>query len=211
MLIEVYSDIACPWCYIGEQRLRKALAQRPDLEVELAWRPFQLRPDHPKNGMPWQEFARQKFGSLERANAIFANVTSTGAAEGIQFAFDRMPTAPNTLDAHRLVLFAKERGREWEMVAALFSAYFSQGRNLNVRDELLGIASEVGLSADEVNAYLDSDVNVAEVFASQITAEQMGIEGVPFYILDERYGLSGAQSVEAFLEALDMGSGVPAA
>jgi predicted DsbA family dithiol-disulfide isomerase len=177
----------------------------------LKWRPFQLRPDHPRNGMPWQEFARQKFGSLERANAIFANVTSIGAAEDIQFAFDRMPSAPNTLDAQRLVLFARERGREWEMVEALFSAYFSQGRNLNVRDELLGIASEVGLSADEVSAYLDSDENVAEVFASQITADQMGIEGVPFYILDERYGLSGAQPVEAFLEALDMASGVPAA
>lgn len=211
MLIEVYSDIACPWCYIGERRLRKALAQRPTLDVEMKWMPFQLRPEQPKEGVPWREFAEKKFGSLERANAIFANVTSVGEGEGIRFAFDAMQTAPNTIDAHRLVLLARAHGREWEMIEALYSAYFSEGRNLNDLGQLVQIASQVGLAEQEVRAYLAGDENVAEVFASQVTAEQLGIQGVPFYVIDERYGLSGAQPVEVFLEAIDQASGAPIA
>ena len=203
MLIEVYADIACPWCYIGERRLAQALAQRPDIEVERRWRPFQLQPDLPPQGLPWAEFVATKFGGGAQAERMFARVAQAGAPDGIDFRFDRVATAPNTLDAHRLVLFAAERGQEWPMADALFAAHFSEGRDLNDPDQLVAVAESVGLDAAAVRAYLASDAGIAEVAASQEQAERLGITGVPFYVIDGRYGLSGAQPVDVFVRALD--------
>jgi len=202
--VEVYSDVVCPWCYIGERRLEQAIAQRPDIKVERTWKPFQLRPEMPKQGVPWGDFVQQKFGGPERAEGIFAKVTETGAGEGIEFRFDSIPSAPNTLDAHRLILLAREDGREWEMVRALYSAYFTRERNLNDHDQLVAIAAEVGLEERQVRAYLAGDKNAGEVSAGQNKAEQLGITGVPFYVFNSRYALSGAQPIEAFLHVLDL-------
>src|SRR5690242_5849150 len=203
MLIELYADIACPWCYIGERRLAEALAQRPDIEVERRWRPFQLQPDLPPQGLPWADFVPAKFGGAAQAERIFARVAQAGAPDGIDFRFDRVATAPNTMDAHRLVLFAAEHGQEWPMADALYAAHFTEGRDLNDRDQLVAVAGSVGLDGAEVRAYLDSDAGIAEVAASQEQAERLGITGVPFYVIDGRYGLSGAQPVEVFVRALD--------
>jgi predicted DsbA family dithiol-disulfide isomerase len=201
--IDVYADIACPWCYIGEKRLEQALSMRPDLKAELRWRPFQLRPEMPKEGVPWSDFEVQKFGGHEKAQQIFARVTSTGAEDGIDFRFDRIQVAPNTQDAHRLVLFAREHGREWEAVAALFSAYFTEGRAVGELDTLVAIGEEIGLDAGAVRDYLQSDLNADAVTGSQQEAYSVGVEGVPFYVFDARYALSGAQPLETFLWALD--------
>ncbi|HEX7240834.1 MAG TPA: DsbA family protein, partial [Longimicrobiaceae bacterium] len=103
MQIEVYADVVCPWCWIGERRLEAALAQRPELRVRRSWRPFQLQPQMPPGGLPWAEFAAAKFGGAERARGMFAQVAAAGAADGVRFAWDRVATAPNTVDAHRLV------------------------------------------------------------------------------------------------------------
>ena len=203
MLIEVYADIACPWCYIGERRLAEALAQRPDMEVARRWRPFQLQPDLPPQGVPWAEFVPAKFGGAAQAARMFARVAQAGAPDGIDFRFDQVATAPNTRDAHRLVLFAAEHGQEWPMADALFAAHFTEGRDLNDPDQLVAVAESVGLDAAEVRAYLASDAGVAEVQASQEQAERLGITGVPFYVIDGRYGLSGAQPVDVFVRALD--------
>lgn len=203
MLIEVYADIACPWCYIGERRLAEALAQRPDIAVERHWRPFQLQPDLPPQGLPWAEFVPAKFGGVAQAQRIFARVAQAGAPDGIDFRFDRVATAPNTMDAHRLVLFAAACGQEWPMADALFAAHFTEGRDLNDQNQLVAVAESVGLDAAEVRAYLASDAGIAEVAASQETAERLGITGVPFFVIDGRYGLSGAQPVEVFVRALD--------
>jgi predicted DsbA family dithiol-disulfide isomerase len=203
MKIDVYADIACPWCYIGEKRLEQALSMRPDLQVELQWRPFQLRPEMPKEGVRWSDFEVQKFGGHERAQQIFARVTSVGAEDGIDFRFDRIQVAPNTLDAHRLVLFAREHGREWEAVEALFVGHFTQGRDVGDPDTLVQIAQEIGLDAGAVRDYLRSDRNADVVSGSQEEAYSVGVQGVPFYVFDDQYALSGAQPVETFLWALD--------
>jgi predicted DsbA family dithiol-disulfide isomerase len=202
--VEVYSDVVCPWCYIGGRRLEKAIAQRPDIKVERHWQPFQLRPEMPKEGVAWSDFVQQKFGGPERAEGIFAKVTETGAAEGIEFRFDSISSAPNTLDAHRLILLAREHGVEGEMVRDLYSAYFTQERNLNDHDQLVDIALEVGLEERQVRAYLAGDKNVGEVNDGQHKAEQLAITGVPFYVFNGTYALSGAQPVEAFLHVLDL-------
>ena len=121
-----------------------------------------------------------------------------------------MATAPNTVDAHRLILFAGQHGRQWETVEALFAAYFAEGRNLNDVDDLVAVAAQAGLDADQVRAYLASSERVDEVLASQEEAGRLGIEGVPFYVFDGRYGLSGAQPLEVFLRALDLAQAEPA-
>lgn len=202
MLIEVYADVVCPWCYIGERRLERALEQRPEVEVERRWRPFQLRPEMPADGRPWEEFAREKFGGEERARAAFAQVTEVGAQLGIRFDFGRVASAPNTVDAHRLILLAAERGRQWEVADGLFRAYFTDGRDLNDRGALAEIAA-AGLDADEVALYLGRDSGVEEVWESQEEARRLGVNSVPFYVVDGRYAVVGGQSAETWVRVLD--------
>lgn len=203
MKIEVFADVVCPWCFVGEERLAKALALRPGLGAEVRWRPFQLRPEMPEGGLPWREFAVAKFGGEERMRAAFRHVSAAGAPDGIEFDFDRVASAPNTVDAHRLILLAEDRDKGREMSRALFRAYFSEGANLNDRDQLAALASGAGLDADETRAYLEGDSGVAEVWASQEEAARLGITSVPFYVFDGRYALPGSQPVEVFVEALD--------
>lgn len=203
MVIDIYADVVCPWCYIGERRLERALAQRPGLQVERRWQPFQLQPDMPAEGLAWADFARQKFGGVERARAAFDHVTAIGASDGIRFVFNRVAGAPNTRDAHRLILRASERGRQWELVAALFAAHFAEGRNLSDHDELIAIAAGAGLPADDARATLAGAAYIAEVDASQAQAQRYGIQSVPCFVIDNRYAISGAQPVEVLLDALD--------
>ena len=129
MIIDVYADVVCPWCYIGARRLEGAIALRPDLPVEHRWRPFQLQPHMPAGGLSWPEFTRRKFGSEEHAKAAFARVSAVGAAEGIRFDFDSVASAPNTVDAHRLILLAARSESEWEMADALFEVTLPTGAN----------------------------------------------------------------------------------
>ncbi len=204
MQIEVYADVACPWCYIGERRLARALAARPELRVERHWRPFQLQPGMPPEGLPWAEFADRKFGGLERAGAAFAQVIAAGAGEGITFDFARMPKAPNTREAHRLIGYATEQGREWAVAEGLFAAYFSEARDITDREELVAIAAAAGLEAEGARAFLDGAGQVAAVEASQGEAAGRGVQGVPFFVFDGRYALSGAQPLEVFHEVFDV-------
>ena len=203
MRIDVYSDVVCPWCYIGEKRLARALAHRPDLEVEVSWRPFQLQPDMPKGGLPWAEFSRRKFGRESAAEAAFSHVSAVGEQEGIRFDFGRVASAPNTVDAHRLILFADTYVTQWQLADALFCAYFTEGKDLNNHEELVQVASSVGLEAKEVAEYLAGEEAASDVRSSQEEAQSLGISGVPFYVFDGRYAIYGAQPVEVFGEALD--------
>jgi predicted DsbA family dithiol-disulfide isomerase len=203
MVIDIYADVVCPWCYIGERRLEQALAQRPNLVVERRWRPFQLNPDLPATGVPWADFARRKFGGEQRAQLMYAQVAAAGAPDGIDFAFERIVSAANTVDAHRLILLARAHGREWELAEALFAAYFSSGADLNDHAQLTAIAAGVGLDQAAVRAHLAGSAGAADVAASQDEAAQLGIRGVPFYVIDGRYAISGAQPVGVFVQALD--------
>lgn len=203
MKIDVYADVVCPWCYVGEKRLEKALAGRPDLDVERRWRPFQLRPEMPRNGLPWRAFALDKFGGEENMKRAFANVAAAGEPAGARFDFDRVASAPNTVDAHRLILYAADRGKEWEMADALFRGYFAGGRDLSDAQDLAAMAVETGLDPGDVGAFLSGGVGVGGVWESQQTAARLGITGVPFYIIENRYAVSGGQPAEVWLRTFD--------
>lgn len=202
MTLDVFADIACPWCYIGEANLAAALRQRPHLGVERRWRPFQLQPDLPREGAP-RDFFERTFGGAERVEAMFGRVAQVGEAAGLRFDFGRLAGAPNTLDAHRLVLLADTYGRTWEAVEALFEGYFADGRDLNDAEDLVAIAEHAGVPGADARALLGDDRYEAEVRQSQEIAAQAGISGVPLYLFDGQFALSGAQPPEAFVQALD--------
>jgi len=203
MLIDVYADVVCPWCCIGERGLEKALAERLDLEVECRWQPSQLQPDMPEGGLPWAEFSRQKFGREDLAQSAFAHVVAVGTEEGIRFDFDRVASAPNTVDAHSLILLASKHDWQWETVDALFGAYFAEGHNLNDNDELAAISAESKLDAEEAREHLTGEEGTAEVRGSQEEAHALGIQEVPCYVVEGRYAISGDQPVEVFLRVFD--------
>jgi predicted DsbA family dithiol-disulfide isomerase len=201
MTLDVFSDLACPWCSIGEAHLRAALRQRPGLEAVVRWRPFQLQPGIPPEGLPLRPFFVDKFGGEAAMERAFAQVARAGAAAGVPFDFSRLSGAPNTADAHRLVLLGAEHGRTWEVARALFDGYFAHGRDLSSPEALEELASGAGLDAAEVSEVLDGDRFREEVSDSQRAAAALGVRGVPFVVIDGRYGVSGAQPPEAFLQA----------
>ena len=203
MKIDVYADVVCPWCYVGEKRLEKALGERPDLNVERRWRPFQLRPEMPTGGVPWRSFALEKFGGKANMARAFAHVAAAGRPDGALFDFDGVASAPNTVDAHRLILHSRARGREWQMADALFRGYFAEGRDLNDARDLATMAAGIGLDAEEIRTLLAGDAGTQDVRESQREAEEIGISGVPFYVVDGRYAVSGGQPAEVWLRTLD--------
>lgn len=206
LTIEVYADVACPWCWIGERRLERALAARPDVRVERHWRPFLLQPDLPAEGMSWDSFVDAKFGGIDRAAPMFAHVASVGAQDGLEFRFDRIAKAANTRDAHRLILFARSHGREWAVAHALFEANFRDGVDVSDRTALVQLAEAQGLPASAAAAWLDSREGEAMVEQSRVMALRLGIRGVPFVVVNGALGVSGAQPTEVFVQALDEGA-----
>ncbi len=204
MQVDIVSDVICPWCFIGKRRLARALAMRPGLDVSTTWRAFQLNPDMPADGMPRQEYLALKFGGNLQARRIYSAVEQAGASEGISFAFDRIKRTPNTVDAHRLIRFATANGRADETVEALFRAYFLDGRDIGSRDELAAVAAESGLDEREARGFLDDGKGRDTVLAEDRGARRAGIDGVPSFIVDGSYLLSGAQEPEFFLPLFDL-------
>jgi predicted DsbA family dithiol-disulfide isomerase/tRNA-binding EMAP/Myf-like protein len=199
--IDIFADIACPWCYIAEKRLEVALRDR-GLDVVWRWRPFQLQPGLPAAGLPWAEFVAGKFGA--DAAAIFDHVTTTGREDGVEFHFDRITRAPNTADAHRLVLFAAERGLARRAAHELFAEYFTRGNDIGDAAVLERIATRLEIPAAEARAFLAGDGGREAVAASQDVAARLGITGVPFFIFNGRTAVSGAQDSATFTRAIDM-------
>ena len=201
MKIDYYADIACPWCYIGLRRMARALQNSPSIKVVHTWHPFQLQPQLPAEGVPWTEFADQKFGGMARAKKMFDHVAEQGKEAGIQFAFDKIVKANNTRDAHRLILLAQEQQLGWKMAEALFSAYFVEGKDLNDRGDLMAAAASAGIENEPANAFLDSGRFAEEVNASQRRSGELGISGVPFYVINDKFGISGAQPTQVLVDA----------
>ena len=201
--VDVFSDIACPFCYIGDTRLERVLESHPDLEVDWVWHPFQLQPDLPERGVPWDAFSVQKFGGAHGRRAAFAQVVSNGSGEGIEFDFERMPVAPNTLNAHRLILLASDHGLGKAMVLALYRAYFTDARDVTDPEELERIGVAVGLEAGQVQALFLDDQYRDDVRASQLEAQRLGISGVPFFVFEQKFAVSGAQPRSVFEQALE--------
>ncbi|MGO8919840.1 MAG: DsbA family oxidoreductase [Stellaceae bacterium] len=204
MHIDIVSDVVCPWCFIGKRRLEKALALRPEIEAEITWRPFQLNPDLPLEGVERKAYLAAKFGGNAHAERIYANVTEAGATVDIPFAFDRIRRTPNTRDAHRLLRYAAAEGSADAMVEALFRGYFIDGRDIGDRAVLAEIAGEVGLDAAEAGAWLASPAELEEVLAEDRGARRLGINAVPCFIFERHYAVSGAQEPEFFLPVFDL-------
>ena len=200
--IDVYSDVICPWCYVGKRRLERALKQlNGSVPVHISWRPFQLNPTMPKSGMDRRQYLEAKFGGPEAAQSIYDQVATAGAAERIPFAFDRIVRTPNTFTAHRLIWLAGHRGTQDEIVEMLFRHYFVEGGDIGNVDTLSHAAANAGLDRATVEAFLNSDEGVESVKAEEAAGHRLGIRGVPYFILNGTAALSGAQPPEQFLAA----------
>jgi predicted DsbA family dithiol-disulfide isomerase len=203
MQIEIYSDVVCPWCFIGKRRLEQALETAwYSQEAHIAWRPFQLNPTMPKEGMDRRVYLDAKFGGAEAWRAVEERVAKAGEADGIEFAFDWIARTPNTFDAHRLIWFAEQQGCQDEVVEDLFHSYFTKGRGIGSLDSLAEIASDCGLNREEVERFLASGRAVQEVRAEEATGHRLGIRGVPYFVLNGSISISGAQPPEIFVSAL---------
>ncbi len=208
IVIDVVSDVVCPWCYIGKRRLEAAIAQMresdPDLPFAIRWDPFQLNPDLPPEGVDRKAYLEAKFGGPERAKQIYERVTAAGRTAGISFALEAIARQPNTLDAHRLVAWAQSRreGDPDALVEGLFRANFIEGRYVGDREELVSIAVAAGYDPDDARAFLASDELRDAVMQSDVRAREMGIGGVPFFIFDGKTAVSGAQEPATIVEAI---------
>ena len=203
MLIDIVSDAVCPWCYVGKRRLEAALATRPELTVEIAWHAFQLNPGMPEEGMDRESYLATKFGSAARAASIYNDIEQAGADEGIAFAFDSIKRTPNTINAHRLILLAGKHGAQDAVVEALFKRYFLEGADIGDPGELAAIAAGAGIDETLARDYLASSEGVEAVNAEDRRMRHIGVTGVPCFIIDKRFAISGAQAPEVFQRIFD--------
>lgn len=204
--VQVWSDILCPWCYVGKRRLEKAIGLMPAPDdVEVVWRSFELDPAASRAMPPGTTYAERlarKYGtSLAQAGAMIARMTSIAAAEGLTFRFD-LAKPGNTFDAHRLLHLARERGVQGAVKERLFRAYLTEGEPIGDRDALARLSREAGLDPDEAGRVLAGDAHAGEVRADEEEAGRLGIRAVPFFALGGAHGVSGAQAVETLHQAL---------
>ena len=211
MRIDVFSDLVCPWCYIGNHRLSRALAERPHARVTRRWHPFPLNPDLPRHGMNSGLYMALRFGSRDRARQAQAVVEDAARRDGIPLDLTRITHTPNTLDAHRLLAFSAENetgiGTECtdRLTGLLFAAYFVQGLDIGAQDTLLSLAEQAGLDADRARIHLGGDPERdLALFLANISAYQLDLHAVPCFIFDRRFVLAGAQETAAFLPLLDL-------
>ena len=202
--IDVVSDVVCPWCFIGQKKLDRALSMVPNIDVTVNWRPYQLDPTIPRGGTDRQAYMVAKFGSSEKINQIHARIAATGEELGIAFDFDAIKVAANTLDAHRLIRWAGADGPDVQgrVVRNLFSAFFEQGRDIGRPEILCDLAGNSGMDTAVVSALLPSPSDTEAVQQEIATATSMGITGVPCFLLDRRYALMGAQDPETLADAI---------
>jgi predicted DsbA family dithiol-disulfide isomerase len=205
MQVEIWSDVVCPWCYVGKRRFEAALARFAErAEVEVVWRSFELDPDAPQQReRPATEHLAQKYGmSVEQAEASQQRLTDLATAEGLEYHLDRT-AGGNSFDAHRLLHLAAAAGLQDRLKERLLRAYFTEGEAIGRPDVLARLAADAGLDPAEVDEVLAGERFAAEVRADEHRARLLGINGVPFFAIDARYGISGAQSSDLILSALE--------
>lgn len=201
--IDIVSDVVCPWCYIGKRRIEKAIDQLKDqFEFEISYLPFELNAQVPKEGLDQREYLSNKFGGGDRFTQLTQHVTSVAATEGLKFDFNKQKVMPNTRDAHRIIWLAKQEGKQLAVKEAFMKAYFEEGIDLSNPKNLIAISVACGLSEEKVTALLRTDEGLKEVIATEKLNVQRGVSGVPFYIINDQYGISGAQPTEVFIQAL---------
>jgi predicted DsbA family dithiol-disulfide isomerase len=203
--VDVWSDVVCPWCYIGKRRFERAVEQlRGEIDVRVTYRPFQLDPRAPRVGTPVAEAYERKFGSAERAHQIIDHVTRVAAEEGVEFHMERALRA-NTFDAHRLLWLSEATGRQEALKQRLLEAYFEQGLDVGDRDVLADCAAEVGLDRNGVRRFLDSDDGAEQVLATLNAAVAAEITAVPTYVITAgaaRWAIPGAQDTDTFVQVM---------
>lgn len=206
--IDVISDVVCPWCFIGKRRLEKALARVPDLAVTVRWRPYFLNPWIEREGISRADYLTRKFGSVERYNQMAPRVAAAAAAEGLTYNYERISRQPHTLDCHRLIHWAEPLGKAGAMKQRLMDLYFTEGADLTERAVLIGAAADVGLDANAIAARLESTED-EEMIALQATrTAELGIDGVPTFILNGQYAVTGAQEPEPLADAIRQVAGM---
>jgi predicted DsbA family dithiol-disulfide isomerase len=202
--VDVVSDAVCPWCFVGQKRLDKALETLTDLNVEVRWRPYQLDPTIPPEGRDRKEYMLAKFGSEEKLREIHARIEALGEAEGIEFDFGAIKVSPNTLDAHRVIRWAGSSGNgvQNRLVRKLFQLYFEKGANIGDHSVLVDAARESGMDAAVVESLLATDADREAVSTEATTATRMGITGVPCFLLEGKYAVMGAQDTATIADAI---------
>lgn len=201
-VLEIVSDVICPWCYVGKRRLAQALAQLTDLKLEIRWRPFELNPTMPTAGMDRRRYCIAKFGSLEYANQMYERVIAAARVDGLALDLERITRTPNTRAAHRLIDYAGLQGRQDALVDALFEAYFVNGQDVGSVLQLIDLAVAVGLERGAVTAMLAHNDGDARIEAAERAAHELGVEGVPAFLYNGRLLFSGAQSPQTIALAL---------
>jgi predicted DsbA family dithiol-disulfide isomerase len=201
--IDVVSDVVCPWCFIGKRRLEKAIASRPDLPVEVHFRPYFLNDWVPRAGISRTEYLTTKFGSVDRYNQNAQRIVGVAAGEGLIYAPEKIQRQPNTIDCHRLIYWADQQGNAARMKQRLMDLYFTEGADLSDREVLVKAAGDCGLDPVRTRELLASDTDVDTVTHAAESAKAAGIDGVPMYIFGGVLAVSGAQSPEYLVSAME--------
>ena len=202
LAVDVISDVICPWCFIGKRRLERAIAAlEGQHDIRVGWHAFQLNPTMPREGISRKEYRTRKFGSWDRSLELDAKIVAVGETEGIHFALDRIERTPNTVDAHRLIWLADQQGCQDAVVEALFRAYFVEGRDISNRQTIIGVAAEAGLERQRAETILHSDEGMAAIKEAERFSLQHGVDGVPFFVINNEVTVAGAQQPDTFLDA----------
>ena len=203
LTIEIYSDVVCPWCYIGKRRLECALDQLSGAtQARITWRPYQLNPTMPEDGMDRTTYLAAKFGSLDAFRQMEEHILAAGAADLIPFAFEKVARTPNTFMAHRLIWYAEQQGCQDAVVESLFRAYFTEGADIGSMPVLSQLACRAGLDAADVESFLQREEGATEVKAEEAAGHRLGIRGVPYFVINGSISISGAQPPDIFVSAL---------
>jgi len=203
MIIDVVSDVVCPWCYVGKHRLEAALQLRPDINTIVHWKPYFLDPRVPREGMARVDYLSRKFGSDERIRPAHERLSKLGKEEGIHFHFEKIARQPNTLDAHRIIAWAEIEGKASAVVENIFGSFFTRGEDLTSTEVLVRAASGGGLDADKVRNDLASERDINAIQNAANSAAEAGITGVPFFIFNNRFAVAGAQTPDMIAAAMD--------
>jgi predicted DsbA family dithiol-disulfide isomerase len=202
LVIDVVSDVVCPWCYLGKRRLERAISLVPATDVLVRWHPFQLDPAIPPEGYDRADYMRQKFGDLSRLEAVHDRLLTFGQEEGVDYHFDAIARSPNTLDAHRLVRWTPV-GQQDGIVEALFKAYFTDGRDIGDHAVLADVASQFGFDREATLKRLQTDEDRDIVRAEIAEAQRIGVTGVPCFIVGGRYAVMGAEQPQVIAGAIE--------
>jgi len=203
MRIDVILDTVCPWCFIGKRRLQYALALRPHITPEISWRSFLLNPEIPPEGLERSIYLIKKFGSESRVRRIYGAIADAGLSVEIDFAFDRICTTPNSVDSHRLILRAQEQGLGERVVEDLYSAYFLDGLDIGDKSLLTRIGANNGLDPDALEHYLQTEEDVSGIYDENARAHRLGVNGVPAFVFNNNWVISGAQEPQVLARMLD--------